>query len=289
MRLDQRVDGIGEVLGGGGLEVFAFEDLVAALVDHLALLVHDLVVLEDVLADLGVLRLDGGLRPLDRLGDHLRLDRLVVFEAAHGPLQGTGGEQPHQLVVEAQVEAALAGVALTAGAAAQLVVDAAGVVALGADHVEAAGLEDLLALGRALLLEHLEVLLVAGERLGAVLLELFGHLLDGPRQGEVVDHQVGRIALLVHLVARHQLGVAAEQDVDATTGHVGGDGDRAEAAGLGDDVGLTGVLLGVEHLVFDAALLQQPREQLGLLDADGADEDRLAGWRDARRCRRSRR
>ena len=51
----------------------------------------------------------------------------------------------------------------------------------------------------------------------------------------------------------------------------------AEPAGLGDDLGLTGVLLGVEHLVGDAALLQQARQVLALLDADGADEDRLAG------------
>jgi hypothetical protein len=49
--------------------------------------------------------------------------------------------------------------------------------------------------------------------------------------------------------AGQQLGVAAEQDVDAAAGHVGGDGDRAEPAGLGDDLGLTEVLLGVEHLV----------------------------------------
>ena len=67
-------------------------------------------------------------------------------------------------------------------------------------------------------------------------------------------------------MAGQALGVAAEQDVDAATGHVGGHGDRAEAAGLGDDLGLTGVLLGVQHLVGDAALVQQPRQVLGLLD-----------------------
>ena len=51
------------------------------------------------------------------------------------------------------------------------------------------------------------------------------------------------------------LGVAAELDVDAAAGHVGGDRDRAGAAGLGDDLALAlGVLgLGVEHRVRDAA------------------------------------
>ena len=49
-------------------------------------------------------------------------------------------EQAHQLVLERQVEAALAGVALAAGPAAKLVVDAAALMALGAEDVQAAEL-----------------------------------------------------------------------------------------------------------------------------------------------------
>ena len=145
---------VGEVLHRGRLQVGALEDLVAARVDDLALLVHHLVVLQHVLADLGVALLDRGLRPLDGLGDHLRLDGLVVGQGpAHHPAERAGGEQAHQLVVEAEVEAALAGVALAAAAATQLVVDAAALVALGAQHVQAAECADLVALGRALRLE----------------------------------------------------------------------------------------------------------------------------------------
>ena len=59
-------------------------------------------------------------------------------------------------------------------------------------------------------------------------------------------------------------------------GHVRGDGDPAEPAGLGDDLGLTGVLLRVEHLVVDAALREQAAEVLAAADAGRADEDRLA-------------
>ena len=51
----------------------------------------------------------------------------------------------------------------------------------------------------------------------------------------------------------------------------------AETAGLRDDLGLTGVLLGVEHLVGDAALLERAAERLGLLHRHRADEHRLAG------------
>ena len=50
-----------------------------------------------------------------------------------------GAEAAHQLVFERDVELRRARVALAAGAAAQLVVDAAGLVPLGADDVQAAG------------------------------------------------------------------------------------------------------------------------------------------------------
>ena len=53
------------------------------------------------------------------------------------------GEDPHQVVFERQVEPAAAGVALPAGTAAKLSVDAAGLVPLGADDVQAAQLGDL--------------------------------------------------------------------------------------------------------------------------------------------------
>ena len=49
-----------------------------------------------------------------------------------------------------------------------------------------------------------------------------------------------------------EVDVAAEHDVGAAAGHVGGDGDRAAPAGLGDDAGLLLVVLGVEHVVRDA-------------------------------------
>ena len=74
-----------------------------------------------------------------------RLDGDVVLEAEalHQPGDPVAGEALHQVVLERQVEARRAGVALAAGAAAQLVVDAPRVVALGADDVQAAGLDDL--------------------------------------------------------------------------------------------------------------------------------------------------
>ena len=120
-------------------------------------------------------------------------------------------------------------------AAAQLVVDAAGLVALGADDAQAARLEHLLLLGGA-----------GGAGVGQGALAL---LVGGP---------VGvGVALLVELggvgvepagaqqVLGQHVGVAAQHDVGAAAGHVGGDGDGAELAGLGHDLGFLIVVLGV--------------------------------------------
>ena len=111
------------------------------------------------------------------------------------------------------------GVALAAGAAAQLVVDAPALVALGAEHEQPAGLERLL----------LQALRPAPDLGRARILLARARVLD----------------VLEFLPDAH-VGIAAELDVGAAAGHVGGDGDRARHAGLRDDVGLLLVVAGVE-------------------------------------------
>ena len=56
------------------------------------------------------------------------------------------------------------------------------------------------------------------------------------------------------------IGIAAQHDVGAAAGHVGGDGDLRRAPGLGHDLGLARVLLGVQHVVRDLLPLQHRRE-----------------------------
>ena len=125
-------------------------------------------------------------------------------------------------------------------------------MALGADDVEPAELTHLVALGFALDAQLLHERL---EGLGLCL----------------------RVAvLLAELPLREHLGATAEHDVGAAAGHVGRHGDRAPAAGLGDDEGLVLVVLRVEHLVLDLALREDLADGLALLDARRADEDRHA-------------
>ena len=146
-----------------------------------------------------------------------------------------------------------AGVALASGAPAKLVVDAARFVALGADDVQAAGADDFLVLG-------------FDDALGLVQLPL-------PTARRVASS--GSISSSFQKLARHKFRVAAEQDVRAAPGHVGGDGDRAFASGLRDDLGFALVIFRVQDVVRDADLLQASRDQLGVFDRDRADQRRL--------------
>src|SRR5205823_1304403 len=127
----------------------AVQDLAAHAVDDLALLVHHVVVFEEMLADLEVVVLDALLGGGDGARHELVLDRLALLhaQALHDPLDALAAEDAQQVVFEREVEVRGAGVALTARAAAQLVVDAAGLVTLGADDVQAAELHDSLVLG----------------------------------------------------------------------------------------------------------------------------------------------
>ncbi len=149
-------------------EVFAgraLENRAAPVVYDLTLAVHHLVVFENVLADLEVLRLDLSLRPFDRLRDHLCLDRLIFgkTELLHHPGHPFTLEPAHEVVFQGEVEAALARVSLAARPTAQLVVDSPRVVSLRTDHVEPACLDDRL-------FRRLDL---GGELLGELLLELF--------------------------------------------------------------------------------------------------------------------
>src|SRR4051794_16454284 len=242
--------------------VLALEDPVADLVDDLALLVHHVVVLEDALADQEVLLLDLALRRLDLLREHLRVERLLLAgllrhraEAVEDAVDPVAREQAHEVVLRGDVEARLARVALAAGAAAELVVDPARLVALGAEDEQPAGLHHALAVVLDLLLDaRVEVIPLAVVLVGARL------------EPELDERLVGLV-----------LRVAAELDVHPAAGHVRRDRDRARPARLGDDLALAlGVLgLGVQHGVLDPRPVQAGGEQLRHLDGDRAHQDRL--------------
>ena len=146
--VQQAHDGVLDHLDDFLVDVFAAQHRAPPGVEGLALLVHHVVVVEQVLADVEVARLDLGLGVLDHAREQAVLDGLPFLDADAVPPLGHafGLEDPQQVVFEGEEELARAGVALTARAAAELVVDAPALVALRPEDVQSAGGDDLLPL-----------------------------------------------------------------------------------------------------------------------------------------------
>ena len=183
-------------------------------------------------------------------------DALIFLDAetAHHGVHTVGREDAHQIIFNGDVEFRFAGVALTAGPAAQLIVDPAAFVAFGAQNIEAASVQRLLFLDFDVCLD-----LGAKQRDFA-----FGKFAP---EGFFLG---GAFLLQAHFI------VAAELNVGAAAGHVGGNGDGAGHAGLGHDEGFLFVMARVEHLVRNALRGEQVGEKFGLLDRGSAQQDRLA-------------
>ena len=86
--------------------VLLFEQLLAHSIDGFALLVHHVVVLEDVFSGREVLAFDPFLRRFDLFGNHPGFDRHAFLhaEALHDARNTVGREDPHQVVFERHKE-----------------------------------------------------------------------------------------------------------------------------------------------------------------------------------------
>ena len=245
-----------------------FEQATAQAIDRLALLVHHVVILDQMFARFEVLAFHRLLRGLDAAGNHLGLDRHALF---HPQLLQQGrdpflGENAHQVIFERKIEARRSRIALASGAPTQLIVNAPRLMPFRAENVQAADRGHFVVL-------RISLHFVAVERLGprvgrdrvlvAVVVE------DGsdaiflrPFDLSLGHAQLLRDSLLHQFLLGHELGIAAEQDVSTAASHVGRDRDHALAPGLGDEFGFAFVKLGVQHDVLDAFFLEQVRQPL---------------------------
>ncbi len=236
-----------------GPEVLLAEHPMALLVDDLPLLVDHIVVLQEMLADVEVVALHPDLSAFDSLADQIVLDGDVFLHPRplHEALDPVPAEAAHQVVLQGDVETGGARVTLTPGAAPQLVVNTPRFVSLGTQDVETTQFQHLLAVPFA-------DLLCLSHGLGPLLWRYRGQI-----------H-----ALAAQVLPRQPFRIAPQFDVHASAGHVGGNGHRAGAPGLGDDGSLFLVIFGVKHLVGDAPAPEHLREHLGPLDEDGAHQYR---------------
>ena len=99
--------------------------------------IEDVVVFDNVLADIEVVRFDLLLCVFDRTRDPRMFERNVFFEAEpiHQTGDGSSAKTPHQFIFERDEKPRRARITLTARATAELVVDAARLVTFGAEHM----------------------------------------------------------------------------------------------------------------------------------------------------------
>jgi hypothetical protein len=168
---------------------------------------------------------------------------LLHSQALHQRGHPSEAKMRIRLSSKRQVEAAGARVALAAGAAAQLVVDAAGLVALGADDVQAAGLQHRVV---AQLPFALRTLLL-----------------------RIAQRRAERVQLGFQRTAEHDVGAAA--------GHVGGDGHRARRPAWATMCASRSCCLAFSTSCGMPSFFSM-RQQLAGLDRGGADQHRLAAW-----------
>ncbi len=238
-------------------------------VNRFPLLVHHVVVFEQVLARVEVLRFNGFLRILNATRDKAGFDgnTLGHAEAVHQRFDAFTAEDAHQVVFEREEKPRRAGIALPSGASAQLIINAACFVTLGAKNVHAAERDDFVAFGFALRSELLVYRFpLIGRHLKDFAFVLEEHHRDGGcRRGTVVrfcadDGRRLRVRnsefVFEEMLARQKFRIAAEENVRAATRHVRGNGDGALAARLGNHARFTLVLLRVQDLMRNAALLK---------------------------------
>src|SRR6185503_17667086 len=164
-------------------------------------------------------------------------------ETLHQRLHLVACEDAHQIVFERQEEPRRSGIALTSGTTTKLIVDAARFVTLSADDVQTAKANHFLVL-------FLDDSLRLRKR-GLPL--LFSGL-------------IGIDLILLQKLARHEIRIAAQQNVRTTTSHVSRDRYHAFASGLRNDLCLTLVILRVQHVVRDLLLQETTRDQFGVLN-----------------------
>ena len=119
------------------LHYLIFNDNVNVLVYDLTLIIGNIVIFQQVFANIEVMPFDLALCIFNGAIDHLVLNGFTasIVELVHHVADGLRYEDAHQIIVQRQIESAGSRIALTPGSAPELVVDTTGLVARSADNV----------------------------------------------------------------------------------------------------------------------------------------------------------
>src|SRR5271157_728582 len=232
------------------LHVAVAQHLLAHAVDRFALLVHHVVILEEIFSYLEVVPFDPCLGVLNGLCDQLVLygHIFVHAELAEERRYPFRAENPHDLIFQRNVETGRPRVSLPPGPASKLIVDAPRFVPLRAEYVQTTQLDNCFLFFFADL---------AGFLLGLGALFSAFFLPFGESQ-----RKKGR--------------VASEEDVSAPACHVGRDGHGLQPARLSNNLSLAFMLLRVQYMVRDPFAFEHLSQTFRLVYGQGTDKNRTA-------------
>ena len=132
--LPQYVERFGHFLSG--------HNFIPLPINHLPLIVRNIVILEELLANIKVACLNLSLGTLNRRGYYPRLDRYSrLAQTLHHSAHSIGGEYAHQIILKRQVKPRESRISLTPCTASELIVDTPTFMPLGANHMKTACLQ----------------------------------------------------------------------------------------------------------------------------------------------------
>ena len=251
MFIGQRIDNFFKSVEKRVFEIFPLEYAVAQRIDRFALRIHDIVIFEKIFTDIEVPPFHALLGGFYRSRYQTGLNGNIGLIPAHSKyghfvLEFLATKNAQQIVVKRKEKSAHAGIPLTTGTTAQLIVNTARFMAFRPENIQTACGHHFFFFGRALFAIFLQKLRIA--RIVFI----------------TADFQAG-----------HKLGIAAQENVRASPGHVGRDGHRPLTARLRNDLRLTAVVLGIENIVRNAKFCNRPAEDFALFDAHRSHENRL--------------
>ena len=149
MRLQNLVHHLAAHIGNRLGDLLAFHNFPSLRKHNFALLIHHIIIFEDIFAHVKIVRFHLGLGAGERARNPGMDNRFALFQTKpfEHAVHAVGAENAHQIIFQTQEKAAAPWVALPPGAPAQLIVNAAAFVPLSANHAQAAGLNHPLFVG----------------------------------------------------------------------------------------------------------------------------------------------
>ena len=253
------------------LHIVTVKHRTALSIDDISLLIHYVVVCDNVLSALEVGILYIFLRTLNRVGQNFCINGGVV-----GKLQRFGNsqdsltsEQTHKIVLQGQKEHGFSGIALTARTSSELIIDTSGLVSFGAENEQTARFSHLICL-------RLDLLFELAVKLGKdCSCFLYVFVVDLGCAGCHGNELLGYL-LLTHLGLCHVFGVTAKHDVGTASRHVGRNRYCSKLTCLSYDLRFFFVVFCIEDGMRDSVTLEHGGKLLRLVDGNSTHKYRLS-------------